>query len=368
MAVVLWESIAGRRLFRGEEALETLQEVMTAPIPSLRRMGAPISQAVDDAILRGLSRDLDTRYKTSAEFIAALDRAGGRQSIAAPAEVACLIEALFGERLRVRHEKIRFALPGRDVERVLEVSGLNARPAPTPEMREREKREIENIAPPAPSARYAFGASEKLERQFASARVRMAVLAGVAAALLLVGVFLVLKRDASPTRDTVAFEPAGPMTIRRVVVPLPFPAAKVMFDDQVRQISPPTDLASFDVPREAGLRHRVTVLGVDGTRAEAYVLEAEGVARPEGTGFSIEPLETYDDEPSPGVIELPETPGAPKRVFIPRPHAPVTPRTSRAAAAPSTAPSSSHAPATPPPSEPGPKPIGTVKDGFTRLR
>ena len=32
MAVVFWECLAGRRLFRGEEAIDTLQEVMSAPI------------------------------------------------------------------------------------------------------------------------------------------------------------------------------------------------------------------------------------------------------------------------------------------------------------------------------------------------
>src|SRR5205085_5879812 len=88
MATVLWECIAGRRLFRGEEAIETLQEVMTGQIPSLRRIGAPISQALDDTILRGLNRDLETRYKTAAEYAAALERAAGRQNIGTPAEVA----------------------------------------------------------------------------------------------------------------------------------------------------------------------------------------------------------------------------------------------------------------------------------------
>src|SRR6185295_1025633 len=34
MAVVLWECLAGRRLFRGDEAIETLQEVVSGPIPS----------------------------------------------------------------------------------------------------------------------------------------------------------------------------------------------------------------------------------------------------------------------------------------------------------------------------------------------
>ena len=288
MAVVLWECIAGRRLFRGDEAIETLQEVVSAPIPSLRRIGAPIPQALDDTILRGLSRDLDTRYKTAAEFADALQRAsGGRPNIATPAEVACLVEALFGERLRVRHANIRDALDdGSDVEHVLEVSGLNRRPEPTAEMRERDKIAIQNIAPPAPSARYTFGnASENLlQRRFASPRVRIAALGAVA----FLGVVDPRRRARAQgqarrvaRRAAAAAEP----TIRRVIVPLPFAAKRVTFDEQSHELSPPADVAAFDVPRESGARHRVTALAVDGSKAEAYVRESEGVARPGGPGL-----------------------------------------------------------------------------------
>jgi len=356
MAVVLWECIAGRRLFRGDEAIETLQEVISGPIPSLRRIGAPIPQALDDTILRGLSRDLDTRYKTAAEFADALQRAsGGRPNIATPAEVACLVEALFGERLRVRHANIRDALDdGSDVEHVLEVSGLNRRPEPTPEMRERDKLAIQNIAPPAPSARYAFGnASENLlQRRFASPRVRLVALGAVAllGAVVLVGVLARKdKHDASHDRPA-ASEP----TIRRVIVPLPFAAKHVTFDEQSHELSPPADVAAFDVPRESGAVHRVTALAVDGSKAEAYVRESEGVARPEGPGFTVEPLETYGDEAQGNLIELPPTRNGVKRVVKPRPGAA---RAAKDAGAPAASASAQ-----------APKPVGTVKDGFTKLR
>jgi tRNA A-37 threonylcarbamoyl transferase component Bud32 len=349
MAVVLWECIAGRRLFRGEEAIETLQEVMTAQIPSLRRIGAPISQPLDDTILRGLSRDLDVRYKTAAEFAAALERAAGRQQLGTPAEVACLIEALFGERLRVRHEKIRNALGGpvEDAHRVLEVSGLNIRPAPTPEMREREKREIENIAPPAPSARYAFGATEgKRDQRFSSAKMRTPLFGGIAAALLVVGIYFGIR---TPNETP---KPATELTVRRVVVPLPFSATKVTFDDQSRDLNPAQDVASFDVPRESGMRHRVTAVGSDGSRAEAFVHEVDGIARAEGEGFVVETLDAYDDT----VMELPATPvgnGKVKAVKKPRPPPPAPPK-----------------PPTPTASTPPAKPVSTVinKDGFTKLK
>ena len=352
MAIVLWECIAGRRLFRGDEALETLQEVISGPIPSLRRIGAPIPQALDDTILRGLSRDLETRYKTAAEFADALQHAaGGRPNIATPAEIACLVEALFGERLRVRHANIRDALDdGSDVEHVLEVSGLNRRPEPTPEMRERDKLAIQNIAPPAPSARYTFGnASENLlQRRLSSPRVRRAALGaiGLVVAVVLTVVLVRRGKDAPPH---AASEP----TIRRVIVPLPFAAKRVTFDEQSRELSPPADVAAFDVPRESGARHRITALAVDGSKAEAYVREQEGVARPEGQGYSVEPLETYGDEaqgPAPGnLLELPPTSNGVKRVVKPR-------RAAKDAGAPAASASAQ------------PKPIGSVKDGFTKLR
>jgi serine/threonine-protein kinase len=363
MAVVLWECIAGRRLFRGDEAIETLQEVVSAPIPSLRRIGAPIPQALDDTILRGLSRDLETRYKTAAEFADALQRAsGGRPNIATPAEIASLIEALFGERLRVRHANIREALDdGSDVEHMLEVSGLNPRPLPTAEMREREKIAIQNIAPPAPSARYTFGAaSESLfQRRFASPRVRIAALAtvGLLGLLVLVGV---LARKDKPDASHVELAPASEPTMRRVIVPLPFAATHVTFDEQSRDLTPPADVAAFEIPRESGARHRITALAVDGSKAEAYVRESEGVARPEDQGFTIEPLETYGEEAqgtptaNGNLIELPPTRNGVKRVVRPRP-GPV--RAAKDAGAPAASASAA-----------APKPVGTVKDGFTKLR
>jgi serine/threonine-protein kinase len=354
MAVVVWESCAGRRLFRGEEAIETLQEVLTAPIPPLRRIGVPIPEPLDQAILRGLSRELEARYKSAAEFADALMRAAGRENVATPAEIATLVEALFGERLRVRHHDIRGALGGGDVEHLLEVSGLNARPEPTEEMRERERRAIENIAPPAPSARYAFGGSENLlQRRFASPRVRAIALGAVAflGAAVLAGVLARRKED-----PALLFAPAPESTVRRVVLPLPFAAKHVGFDDQARDVAPAATVVVFDVPRASGVRHRVTAISVDGARAEGDVVESDGVARPAGgTGFVVEQLDSYDNDPNGSVIELPSPSGQAKKKRQ---------RTKERHTTTTSAPP----PSAPAPSASDPKPVGTVKDGFTRLK
>ena len=108
-------------------------------------------------------------------------------------------------------------------------------------------------------------------------------------------------------------------TARRVVVPLPFLATHVEFDDEVRELDPPTDVAAFDVPAESGPRHRVAVVALDGTRAEGFVREQDGIARPEGDGYAFV-------APEPSVTESRPTPSRPVR------------------------------------------PVGTVHNGFTKLR
>ena len=157
-------------------------------------------------------------------------------------------------------------------------------------MREREKRHLDNIAPPAPSARYAFGASEKLERGLASPRVRRAAALGVALAVIVVLV-------AALGRRTASSEP----TSRRVLVTLPFTATHVSFDDQTRELTPPSEVVVFEVPRESGVRHRVTAVALDGARAEAFVREADGVARPEGD-YTIENIETSSEPTSAAAV------------------------------------------------------------------
>jgi serine/threonine-protein kinase len=326
MAVVFWECVAGRRLFRGEEAIDTLQEVMSAPIPPLRKLGANIPPELDDVIMRGLSRDLETRYLNAKDFADAIERAAGAKNVGSREDVARVIEAVFGARMRARHGKIRAALPGRDdVERLLSLSGLAVRPVEDVEPKTVDAAALAAIAPPAPSGRYSFAPNESpvllLQR-----RPPWVVLASVAVGLLIgaVAVFVVLSRR--PPRTVVVTKPGpAPSSVsaeplaRKVVVPLPFLATHVTFDDESRDLDPAVDVTAFEVPREAGSRHRVTATAIDGSKASGFVSEQDGVARVEAEGFSI---------------ELPA----------------LSPPPPRSSVRPSTA------------------PVGTVKNGFTKLR
>jgi eukaryotic-like serine/threonine-protein kinase len=297
MAVVLWECFAGRRLFRAEEAVDILQEVMVGPIPTLKQIGAPIPQELDDVVARALSRDLDTRFATALEFAQAIERSVGTEHVGTTADVARLMEAIFGPRMAMRQEQVRATIGSSNLAQLLRESGLRARErtlavgVPTGQL-------LAELAPPAPTGRYVLGTglSGRMNR-LASRRVPWRSLAtvvgGVATGAL---VTLAVVSHRSRPAPEIALPPARTasstvvvqgLSLRRVVLPLPFLSTHVAFDDDASDLTPATDVAAFDVPRDSGMRHRVIALALDGTRAEGYVLEQDGVARPDGDGFAI---------------------------------------------------------------------------------
>jgi len=288
MAVVLWECIAGRRLFRGDEAVQTLQEVMSAPIPRLRQVGAPVSAALDDVIARALSRDLETRHLTAADLGVALERAAGKDGVGTRDQVSRIVEAVFGDRMAGRHEALRRAAPGVDVDELLARAGAPRRAKPKNDDDYVAESTIASLAPPAPSTRYTFGEAETSgPARFGGSKTRRSVMgAVVAGALLGVGIAIVVVTR-TPRPPATPSAPAAVVVLRRVVVPLPFVAARVSFDDVTRELEPPTDVVTFEVPREAGFRHRLVAVAADGARAEGVVVEDEGMAKVDDDGFAV---------------------------------------------------------------------------------
>ncbi len=188
MAVVLWECLAGRRLFRGDEAIDTLQEVMKAPIPRLRQLGADIAPGLDDALAKALSRDLGVRYQTAEDFARALERGAGRGHIGSYEDVARVVEAVFGSRLAHRHDQVRKAVGDEKLHAVMARSQLRERPPPAGGLTP-DSQLLAAIAPAAPSARYAFGA---LASGSTSRRPRWLVPVAVGAGVGLVAGVLVI--------------------------------------------------------------------------------------------------------------------------------------------------------------------------------
>jgi hypothetical protein len=302
MAVVFWECFAGRRLFRGEEAVNVLQDVISAPIATLKQIGAQIPQALDDVIARALSRDLDTRYATALDFAQAVARAAGPEHTGTHADVARLMEAIFGARMALRQEQVRSTIGPVEMTDLLRESGLPARErvsltdVPTGQL-------LAELAPPAPTGRYVIDAD--LHADVGKLRPSRrtwwgigAVGGGIAIGALLTLAFVahratpgpIVIPGAPPTAVATDVVVVGAAT-RKVIVPLPFLATHVELDDIARELDPPADIAAFDLAAESGTRHRVAAVALDGTRAEGFVREQDGVARAEGDGYALAPPE-----------------------------------------------------------------------------
>ena len=154
---------------------------------------------------------------------------------------------------------------------------------------------IAAIAPPAPSGRYSFAPNESPVLMLRR-KAPWAMIASVAVGLVVgaIAVFALLyKRPARTvvvtTQSTASSGNAAPdPTVRKVVVPLPFLATHVTFDDVSRDLDPAGDVTAFELPRESGVRHRVTATAIDGSRAAGFVREEDGVARVEAEGFAFE--------------------------------------------------------------------------------
>jgi serine/threonine-protein kinase len=68
VGIVLWELLAGRRLFQGASDMETLQLVRKAEIPSLREINRQVSPELEAVVLKALARERKQRYQSARDL------------------------------------------------------------------------------------------------------------------------------------------------------------------------------------------------------------------------------------------------------------------------------------------------------------
>jgi serine/threonine-protein kinase len=103
LGVVLWEMCTGRRLFKADTEINTLQKILQAPIPKPSEHVPGFPPELEATILRMLQRDVDKRFKTlgdaATELKAYLDRSaltGGDTT------VASFVQQILGKELEER--------------------------------------------------------------------------------------------------------------------------------------------------------------------------------------------------------------------------------------------------------------------------
>jgi len=103
LAVVAWEVLARKRLFKGANEIETLKLVTErGPLP-LKDV-APELGAVSDVLARAMSRSPDDRHASVAAFADALRATGA--AIATHEEVAAFVDGAIGESVRARRRSM----------------------------------------------------------------------------------------------------------------------------------------------------------------------------------------------------------------------------------------------------------------------
>jgi eukaryotic-like serine/threonine-protein kinase len=71
--ILLWELLAGRRLFKSKDEEETLRKAKAAEIPELPNRGYPEFELLEAVVSRSLQKDPSRRFQDGKEFIRALE-------------------------------------------------------------------------------------------------------------------------------------------------------------------------------------------------------------------------------------------------------------------------------------------------------
>ncbi|MFT3774973.1 MAG: serine/threonine-protein kinase [Minicystis sp.] len=101
-AAVLWEVLAGMRLFRGNSEAELLASVLAHDVHPPSERAPEVPPEVDAIVMRGLAKAPGDRFATAREMALALDRCGS----ASLGEVAEWLEAVAGNSLANRAAQV----------------------------------------------------------------------------------------------------------------------------------------------------------------------------------------------------------------------------------------------------------------------
>lgn len=102
-AVVLWEALAGRRLFDGETETIVLARALEGTVEPPSAHNAFLEPAVDAVVLRGLAREPELRFGTARDMALAIEQTIG---LASPSEVGEWVESVSGDELLRRAERV----------------------------------------------------------------------------------------------------------------------------------------------------------------------------------------------------------------------------------------------------------------------
>jgi eukaryotic-like serine/threonine-protein kinase len=107
VGIMLWEMLAGRRLFLGDSDLETVRLVQKAEIPPLRQYNPKVTPELERVIQKGLAADPAKRYQTARDFGRDLNKIMFHLGRAVSSfEISQLVLPIWRERLQKKRDKV----------------------------------------------------------------------------------------------------------------------------------------------------------------------------------------------------------------------------------------------------------------------
>lgn len=128
VGIILWELLAGRRLFMGESDLETVRMVQSARVPSLRAINPKVSADLENVLMKALTEDPDARYLRARDFGTALNQLLFRMGRSVSSfDIAELVEPIRKEREHKRKLQKRQSIIGTLIdEAMLEFTSIES--------------------------------------------------------------------------------------------------------------------------------------------------------------------------------------------------------------------------------------------------
>ncbi|MBX3129421.1 MAG: serine/threonine protein kinase [Polyangiaceae bacterium] len=107
--IVLWEVLAGRRLFKSENEAATLSRVLNEPIPDVREAMPDVPELIANVVARALERSRDARFASTLEFAEALELAAQlcQDKICSPRELATYVSEVIGNDIAQQRDAVR---------------------------------------------------------------------------------------------------------------------------------------------------------------------------------------------------------------------------------------------------------------------
>jgi serine/threonine-protein kinase len=259
--VVLWESLTGRRLVRGESEAEVVHNVLKGGSPPPSACNPEVSPALDGVVLRALAADPSARWPSALAMAHALDACLRPASSMA---VATWVQRTAGESLDQKAALVALAESGSEPRGNLEALRASGR-LPEVEATDPSGGETQRSLPP-PAVRATDDVATvalqatPVPRKGSAQSSRQARVAGIAALLVAAGLvaFVVVRARTGPTEVVVRGVVAPPVATEPAARP---PAVEAAPPREPVLVAPPVASAAPSLgttsgrpkpPRQAG--------------------------------------------------------------------------------------------------------------------